>query len=164
MTLECRSRPLWSRDRFRTRQECSLFGPFAQSARRGPSAYIDVYRDYVAGANFKEFATILALEIKSGRNLESSVGYRKFCDFCSLRDNVMGRNKKVDLKYKAACAAMGLALLHGGSALADDADGDGDDIRNMNQITVYGEKRETTLQDAPIALSAIEFGRNAPPT
>ena len=67
----------------------------------------------------------------------------------------MGRNKKVDLKYKAACAAMGLALLHGGSALADDADGDGDDIRNMNQITVYGEKRETTLQDAPIALSAI---------
>ena len=67
----------------------------------------------------------------------------------------MGRNKKIILKYSVACAAMSLALIQGGSAFADDAAGDDDSVRNMNQITVYGEKRETTLQDAPIALSAI---------
>lgn len=106
-------------------------------------------------ANFKEFSIILALEIKSDPKPGHSVGYRKFCDFCSLRDNVMGRNKKIILKYSVACAAMSLALIQGGSAFADDAAGDDDSVRNMNQITVYGEKRETTLQDAPIALSAI---------
>ena len=67
----------------------------------------------------------------------------------------MGRNKKIILKYSVACAAMSLALIQGGGAFADDAAGDDDSVRNMNQITVYGEKRETTLQDAPIALSAI---------
>ncbi|HBH44074.1 MAG TPA: TonB-dependent receptor, partial [Hyphomonas atlantica] len=59
------------------------------------------------------------------------------------------------MKCGAAVAALSVALVHGGVAFADDAAGDEDDIRNMNQITVYGEKRETTLQDAPIALSAI---------
>ena len=49
-------------------------------------------------ANFKEFSIILALEIKSDPKPGHSVGYRKFCDFCSLRDNVMGRNKKIILK------------------------------------------------------------------
>ena len=67
----------------------------------------------------------------------------------------MGRNKRSFMKCGAAVAALSVALVHGGVAFADDAAGDEDDIRNMNQITVYGEKRETTLQDAPIALSAI---------
>lgn len=67
----------------------------------------------------------------------------------------MGRNKRSFMKCGAAVAALSVALVHGGVAFADDVAGDEDDIRNMNQITVYGEKRETTLQDAPIALSAI---------
>ncbi|ACT60218.1 TonB-dependent receptor [Hirschia baltica] len=67
---------------------------------------------------------------------------------------------KMRIRNGAAVLAVLLAAQNTLIATAEETEGaavaaEPDDVKTMNAITIYGEKNETTLQDAPIALSAI---------